>query len=66
MTVEENLTVWKKSTEAQNETLRKYCTSKLKGKMPDVVKSQERIGEWTKEDILILLMDISGSFPETT
>lgn len=62
MTVEENLTVWEKSVEAKNESLRKYCASKLKEKMPDVVKSQERIGDWSKEDILTLLMDISGSF----
>lgn len=57
--VDENLTAWQKSLEAENEGLRSYSASKLQEQMPDIVKSKERIDEMSKEDLATLLMDMS-------
>lgn len=57
--VDENLTAWQKSLEAENEELRTYSASKLQSLMPDIAKSKERIDEMSKQDLTTLLMDMS-------
>lgn len=62
--VAQNLTAWQKSLEAKNEDLRKYAAGEMQRQMKDVVKNKERIDDMSKEDVVMMLMDMSLSASE--
>lgn len=55
-TFDELLTVWGKSQEAKNDELKSFCARNMTA---ELVQSEEKVAELSKEDLLALFMDVA-------